>query len=84
MSKKGIMIGLLAAAAAGAVAGILLAPHKGSKTRRKLSKKTRETVDGIKNKYSNLKDTVTDKFHSAADDISDKIKRTATSNSVVN
>lgn len=84
MSKKGIMIGLLAAAAAGAVAGILLAPNKGSKTRKKLFKKGRKTVDGIKNSYNDLKDTVTEKFHSAADDISDKIKKTTSSNSVVN
>jgi len=70
------MIGLLAAAAAGAVAGVLLAPHKGSKTRRKLSKKSRETVEGIKNSYNNFKDTVTDKFNAATDHVPENNKRT--------
>lgn len=48
MAKGKMLLGLLAGAAAGAVAGILLAPGKGSETRKNLSKRGRDTVDNLK------------------------------------
>jgi len=71
------MLGFLAGAAVGALAGILLAPDKGSETRKKISKKTgdlgeslkgsfNDFVDGIKDSYANMK--------SEADDLEDKGK----------
>lgn len=76
MSKKNVLIGLLAGAAAGAIAGILLAPDKGSKTRKKISKKTMETADGIKSSFSNLVDSMIHKFSRATDEISEKMEKT--------
>jgi gas vesicle protein len=65
MSKK-VVLGFLAGAAIGAIAGILFAPDKGSETRRKISKKTSDAtdsvkdafndfIDGVKNTYANIK-----------------------------
>jgi len=75
MSKKAVVIGLLAGAVAGALAGILLAPDKGSKTRKKISGSTKKTVDGIKENLNNFVDTVVNKFSKTSEEISDKYDR---------
>ncbi|MEP6750923.1 MAG: YtxH domain-containing protein [Bacteroidota bacterium] len=65
MANTKTMLGFLAGAAVGALAGILLAPDKGSETRKKISQKTgdlgetlkgtfNDFVDGVKDSYSNL------------------------------
>jgi len=76
MSKKNVLIGSLAGAAAGAIAGILLAPDKGSKTRKKISTKTKETADGIKDSFGNFVDSMVSKFSKATDEMTDKLERT--------
>ena len=66
MANTKTLLGFLAGAAVGALAGILLAPDKGSETRKKISKKKSDLgdsvkesfsdfVDGIKESYSNMK-----------------------------
>ncbi|GAC1589683.1 MAG: hypothetical protein NVS3B8_03510 [Chitinophagaceae bacterium] len=66
MANTKTLLGFLAGAAVGALAGILLAPDKGSETRKKISKKTgdlgeslkgsfNDFVDGIKDSYANMK-----------------------------
>ncbi len=76
MSSK-TLLGFVAGAAVGALAGILLAPDKGSNTRKKISSKAcditdsiknsfGEFVDGIKGSYSNVKDEAQDLKDEAA------------------
>lgn len=67
MAKGTVLIGLLAGAAAGAVAGVLLAPGKGSETRKNLSNKSKETVGNLKGKVNDFVDTVADKYLSGND-----------------
>lgn len=50
-----IVLGLLAGAAAGAIAGILFAPGKGSETRKRISKATNDMSGNLKRKIDNLK-----------------------------
>lgn len=75
MANTKTLLGFLAGAAVGALAGILLAPDKGSETRKMISKKTgdlgeslkgsfNDFVDGIKDSYGNMK--------SEADDMEEK------------
>ena len=64
MARGNVFLGLLAGAAAGAVAGLLLAPDKGTETRRNLTRRGREAVDGIKGKVNDMVETVTDKYMS--------------------
>jgi gas vesicle protein len=51
MSSK-ILVGFLAGAAVGALAGILFAPDKGSNTRRKIADKSGDIKDSVKNSYN--------------------------------
>ena len=46
----------IAGAAVGAIAGILLAPDKGSVTRDKLKTKAKDLGENLNEKYDNLKD----------------------------
>ena len=69
MNKKTVITGLLVAVAAGVVTGILLAPYKGSKTRKKISKKVCGTTDAIKTVFSNLTDSIPGKFKTTTSDI---------------
>ena len=56
--KSRTVIALLAGAAVGAVLGILFAPDKGEKTRKKMKKTTEDYIDSVKEKLSNLKQEV--------------------------
>ncbi len=47
--KKNFLL-VLIAAAVGAIAGILMAPDKGSETRKKLKKKAKDTANNLKEK----------------------------------
>lgn len=55
-AKRNLLIGV----GVGAVLGILFAPHKGSKTRRKLTQSGQE----LKNGWSNLKENLSSVFSS--------------------
>ena len=48
--NRNYVIGLVAAAAVGAVAGILLAPEKGKDLRKKIADKSSEVKDKIKDR----------------------------------
>ncbi len=64
MKTGKLVLGVLAGLAAGALLGILLAPDKGSETRRKISKKSSDTIDDLKEKLDGLTDAVSNKYDS--------------------
>lgn len=64
-AKRNLLIGV----GVGAVLGILFAPHKGSKTRKKLAQRGAEFKDG----WDNLKETVSNTFSKAADESNEYI-----------
>jgi gas vesicle protein len=71
METKSVLLGLLAGAAAGAVLGVLFAPEKGTKFRRRISKNGEDLVEGLKEKISGLHGTVSEKFEEAKENASD-------------
>ena len=77
MSKSKLLASLLIGAAAGAVLGILLAPDKGSETRKKIAKKTNKLSEELKTKFSEAKETLKEKYdsiRSEANEIMEKEK----------
>jgi len=61
MSTQNTIVGVLAGVAIGAIAGVLLAPEKGEKTRKQLATKAKA-----------LKDDLTDEVEVAANKVSEK------------
>lgn len=55
-----VMIGLLSMFAAGALVGVLFAPEKGERTRRKIGKKSKDMLDSINDKLEDSKDKLDD------------------------
>ena len=70
MSSGKVVLGLLAGIAAGALAGILFAPAKGSKTRKRILKKGEDYVEDITEKFNDLLKTVTEKVEKVKDEVS--------------
>jgi len=71
MSTGKVLLGVLAGAAAGALLGVLLAPHKGSVTRKKIVRTTGNYADGLKEKFGEMVDSVTEKFDKVKEDVSE-------------
>ena len=81
MKSGKVVLGVLAGLAAGAVLGILFAPDKGEKTRKKMMKKQEELKDNLKAKFEstkkdladlveNTKEKLTQKKNNVAEDVS--------------
>ena len=54
MSNSKALLGFVAGAAVGALAGILFAPDKGSATRKKIKNKSGDLAESVKHKFSDL------------------------------
>ncbi|HMG68818.1 MAG TPA: YtxH domain-containing protein [Chitinophagaceae bacterium] len=55
-----VFLGILGAATAGVVIGLLIAPEKGSETRKKIAKTTGDWADQISNVFRNTQDQYND------------------------
>jgi gas vesicle protein len=66
MNTGKVVLGTLAGIAIGAVVGVLLAPDKGSETRRKIAKKKDQLTGDIKGRLDSLKGRYNDAIDTAA------------------
>lgn len=62
MKKASIVLVAMGGIVTGLVFGILFAPYKGSKTRRKISKKGEELTDELKNKIYQFGEFINEKL----------------------
>lgn len=77
MSTSKVLLGVVVGLAAGAMAGILMAPDSGSTTRQKLSSKGQGMVDDLKGKFNDFLDgfmSHVDTVKDDANDIADRAK----------
>ena len=75
MSKSKVLAGLLVGAAAGAVLGLLLAPEKGSDTRKKISEKKNKFGEDLKNKFGEVKETIKGKYDNIRSDANELMEK---------
>jgi gas vesicle protein len=64
MNPGKILMGVLAGLSAGALLGILFAPDKGSRTRRRILEKGEDYANDLKEKLGEYCEAVVDKFES--------------------
>lgn len=62
MKSGKVILGALAGLAAGAVLGILFAPEKGSKTRKKIARKGSDVAEELGEKFNELVNTMSQKI----------------------
>jgi gas vesicle protein len=74
MSTGKVLLGVLAGAAAGALLGVLLAPDKGSATRKKIAKTSEDYADALKEKYDELMEGMVGKFTDAKDEVKSMVQ----------
>ncbi|HEY9005771.1 MAG TPA: YtxH domain-containing protein [Ohtaekwangia sp.] len=68
MNKGKVILAILAGVAAGAVMGVLLAPEKGSRTRKIIQRKGEDLADA-------LNDKIDDKFDELVDRLTGSLKK---------
>lgn len=71
MSSGKVVLGLLAGVAAGALAGILFAPAKGSRTRRRIMQKGEDYAGDLKDKLNDLLEKTSKKFEKVKEEVTD-------------
>ena len=68
MNASKVVMGVLGGIAVGAIAGVLFAPAKGTKTRRRIMKKGNDYTKDIKNKFNGLYNDMAAKYENALDE----------------
>lgn len=70
-----VLLGLLAGAAIGAIAGILFAPDKGSETRKKIKESTSDLGDQLKDSFNDFVDNMKDKYQNAKEEVEEIVEK---------
>ncbi len=73
MNTNKVILGVLGGLAVGAIAGILFAPAKGTKTRKRIMKKGNDLKKDMKNKFEDVYNTISTKY----DDVMEQAKEFA-------
>ena len=76
-SGSKFLIGFIAGAALGALAGILLAPDKGVETRRKVADKAKKIKDDLQKDIADKIDDLKDYFNENIEEVKSKIPKAA-------
>jgi len=77
MKTGKLVLGVLGGAAVGAAIGVLLAPDKGSETRKKLMDAGKNYAGDWKNKLDGMRQAATDKYDNFVSDAKNSVTREA-------
>jgi len=78
MNTNKVLVKILLSAAIGATVGILIAPDKGSKTRKKINNKAVDYSDNVKEKFNDLIENITNKFNNLNGNAQDFVEKNKT------
>jgi len=67
MKNGNVILGILGGVAVGAIAGVLFAPDKGSKTRKKIKNKITDKKDDLKAEFEDFLSKIEDKYLEASE-----------------
>jgi gas vesicle protein len=73
--KSNNVLGVVAGLATGALLGVLFAPDKGSKTRKKIKNKTSEAKKNLKEEFDIFLDAISKKYNSLVDKEEDLVEK---------
>lgn len=68
MKSSSILLGLITGVVVGATLGVLLAPEKGEKTRKKIVSKTKDAKNKLKESFDDFVDSVSEKYSTLKED----------------
>lgn len=68
MNTSKVVIGVLSGIAVGAIAGVLFAPAKGTKTRKRIMKKGKDYTKDLKNKFNGLYNDKASKYENVMEE----------------
>jgi len=71
MNSGKVLLGIIAGVATGALLGVLFAPSKGSRTRKRILKKGERYADGLKEKYDEMLEGISGKYNKVKGDVTD-------------
>lgn len=71
MNSGKVLLGILAGVAVGGILGVLFAPAKGSRTRKRIANKSEGYVDALKDQFDGFLDAITEKYENVKEEISD-------------
>jgi len=69
MNTGKVLLAVLAGVAAGGLLGVLFAPDKGSVTRKKISKKSEDYAEALKEKFNEFLDSISEKFEAVKEEV---------------
>jgi|688.fasta_scaffold1109219_2 gas vesicle protein len=73
MESSKVVVGVLGGIAIGAIAGILFAPAKGCKTRKRIMNQGKNYADELKDKFESLYEEITDKYNEVVSETKEMI-----------
>lgn len=87
--NNGVILGMFAGAAVGTIAGLLMAPDKGSKTLKKLNRKGKKTLENLGSQFSDIAGNISERIFGESnlnrkDKREDRLERTRSAASQFN